>query len=94
MEMTRMFSLTPGSCGRRQQMPRTIKSIFTPAWEASYSAWMTFSSTSELIFTMMRPGRPARAWSRSRSMKPFDPAAEIERAHEHFLEARDIRRGR
>ena len=29
--MTRMFSLTFGTPGRRQQMPRTIRSIFTPA---------------------------------------------------------------
>ena len=25
----------PGTPGRRQQMPRTIRSIFTPAWTAS-----------------------------------------------------------
>ena len=35
MLVTRMFSLTPGTPGRRQQMPRTIRSIFTPACDAS-----------------------------------------------------------
>jgi hypothetical protein len=35
MLMTRMFSLRPGTFGRRQQMPRTMRSIFTPAQEAS-----------------------------------------------------------
>ena len=34
MLRTVMFSLTPFRPGRRQQMPRTIKSIFTPASEA------------------------------------------------------------
>ena len=33
-ERTRMFSDTPGTPGRRQQMPRTMSSIFTPACEA------------------------------------------------------------
>ena len=35
MLMTRIFSLRFGTFGRKQQMPRTIKSIFTPAQEAS-----------------------------------------------------------
>ena len=34
MLMTRMRSLTPGMPGRRQQMPRTIRSISTPACDA------------------------------------------------------------
>ena len=34
MLRTRMFSLTPGIPGRRQQMPRTIRSMCTPACEA------------------------------------------------------------
>ena len=34
MLRTVMFSLTPGTPGRRQQMPRTMRSIFTPACEA------------------------------------------------------------
>ena len=35
MLLTRMFSDSPGTPGRRQQMPRTTRSIFTPACEAS-----------------------------------------------------------
>ena len=35
MLITRMLSLTPGTPGRRQQMPRTIRSICTPARDAS-----------------------------------------------------------
>ena len=45
--------------GRSAQMPRTIRSICTPAIEARYSAWITCGSTSEFIFAMMRR-RPAR----------------------------------
>ncbi len=33
-ERTRMFSERPGTPGRRQQNPRTMRSIWTPAWEA------------------------------------------------------------
>jgi hypothetical protein len=36
-EITRMFSDSPGTPGRRQQNPRTISVIFTPACDASYS---------------------------------------------------------
>ena len=34
MLITSMLSLTPGTPGRRQQMPRTRSWIFTPAREA------------------------------------------------------------
>ena len=34
-ETTRMFSLTPGSPARAQQIPRTLRSTRTPAWDAS-----------------------------------------------------------
>jgi hypothetical protein len=37
IERTRMFSETPGTCGRRQQMPRTMRSIGVPARDAPYS---------------------------------------------------------
>ena len=33
-DTTRMFSLTPGTPGFRQQMPRVLISTGTPAWEA------------------------------------------------------------
>ena len=56
-----MFSETPGTPGRSAQMPRTIRSIFTPAIDARYSAWMICGSISAFILAMMRAGRPARA---------------------------------
>ena len=55
-----MFSETPGTPGRRQQMPRTLRSTCTPACEASYSAWMQAASTSEFIFSAIRASSPAR----------------------------------
>ena len=39
-ETTLIVSLTPGTPGRRQQIPRTLMSIGSPAWEARYSASM------------------------------------------------------
>ena len=59
MLMTRIVSLIPGRPGRRQQIPRTIRSIGTPAWEASYRAEMMSGSTSAFILAMIRAGRPA-----------------------------------
>ena len=35
IDLTLMFSDSPGTPGRRQQMPRTTRSIFTPAWLAA-----------------------------------------------------------
>ena len=35
MDRTVMFSLSPGTPGRRLHTPRTIRSIRVPAWEAS-----------------------------------------------------------
>ena len=35
IDFTKMFSDIPGTPGRRQQMPRTTRSIGTPAWLAS-----------------------------------------------------------
>ena len=53
-DTTRMFSDTPGTPGRRQQMPRTLRSTGTPACEARYSARMQRASTSEFIFIAIR----------------------------------------
>ena len=55
--ITRMRSDTPGTPGRKQQMPRTMRSISTPALLAAYSARMTGGSTSALSLAMMRPAR-------------------------------------
>ena len=56
-----MRSDTPGTPGRRQHTPRTMRSISTPAREARYSAWMMVGSVSALSLAMMRAGLPARA---------------------------------
>ena len=61
IERTWMFSDSPGTPGRSEQAPRTIRSIFTPSPEAAYRARITDSSTSALTLTMMRPGLPAAA---------------------------------
>src|SRR3989454_1075622 len=71
MLVTRMVSETPGSPGRRQQMPRTTSSIATPPCDARYSASMTDGSTSAFIFTMIRAARPWRALRSSRSIRPM-----------------------
>src|SRR5918997_1410430 len=66
MLMTRMFSESPGIPGRRQQVPRTIRSMRTPARAALYKASMTVGSTSAFILTMMRAGWPSSAFRPSR----------------------------
>ena len=45
----------PGTPGRRQQMPRTMRSINTPALEASVQRRMISGSTRALSFAMMWP---------------------------------------
>ena len=62
-----MFSLTQGTPGRSAQMPRTIRSIDTPACDARYSIRMMPTSQSELHLTMIRAGRPWRACVISRA---------------------------
>ena len=66
MLITRIRSLTPGTPGRKQQIPRTMRSMLTPAWDASYSARMMAGSTSAFILATMLAGRPSRACSASR----------------------------
>ena len=56
IDTTRMFSDTPSTPGRRQQIPRMLRSTCTPACEARYSALMHARSTSEFIFSAMRDG--------------------------------------
>lgn len=55
-----MFSLRPATPGRRQHLPRTCSSIFTPADDARYSASMISSSDKELHLMAMCAGWPAR----------------------------------
>ena len=58
MLVTSMLSLTPGTPGRRQQIPRTINSIFTPACDAWYSARIMRLSTSAFILKIRCPALP------------------------------------
>ena len=60
MDRMRIDSLNPATPGRRQQNPRTMRSIGTPARDASQSAAMIAGSSSWFILAMMRAGRPAR----------------------------------
>ena len=62
MERTEIFSLTPGIPTRRQQIPRTIRSIFTPLADASYSAAIMPGSQREFIFATIRASLPCRAF--------------------------------
>ncbi len=63
-----MFSEIPSTPGRRQQIPRTLRSIRTPACEASYSAWMQRVSTSAFIFSAIRASSPASCAAAVRSI--------------------------
>ena len=74
-----MFSLTPGTPGRRQHMPRTFSSTFTPACEARYSLRIIGLSTSEFILKMRCASRPASAWAISRSMRSAMPWRRFDR---------------
>ncbi len=59
IERTWMLCDTPAMPGRRQHMPRTIRSIFTPVWLALYSALIILGSVSELNLAMMCAGLPS-----------------------------------
>ena len=50
-----MFSVLPGIPGSRQQMPRTMSSTRTPAWDAWASLSMSSRSVTELTLMMMCP---------------------------------------
>ena len=52
-----MPSDSPGTPGRRQQMPRTTRSIRAPAADAAYSSSINLASTIEFIFIVMRAAR-------------------------------------
>ena len=60
IERMRMFSVWPGTPGRRQQNPRMIRSIGTPALDASHRASIISGSSSWFILATMRAGFPAR----------------------------------
>ena len=73
-ETTRTFSLTPSTPGRRQQMPRTFRSIGTPACDARYSASIERWSTSEFIFIAMRASSPRSCAFTVASISPRMPS--------------------
>src|SRR5712691_1358135 len=60
MLLTRMLSDIPGTPGRRQQIPRTTRSMLTPACEALYNRSMMAGSTSELSLAQICAGFPAQ----------------------------------
>ena len=60
MLRTRMVSDRPGMPGRSVQIPRTHRSIGTPACDARYSASTMTSSMSALHLNWIRAGFPAR----------------------------------
>src|SRR5690242_20780224 len=51
-------SLRSGTFGRKQQIPRTTRSMVTSAQDASYNFSMISSSTSEFILATIRAGFP------------------------------------
>ncbi len=61
MLLTRMLSERSGTPGRRQQMPRTTRSMATPASEARDRASMISGSASAFSLAQIAAGRPARA---------------------------------
>ncbi|MNE71356.1 hypothetical protein D3C80_1672230 [compost metagenome] len=68
IERTWMLCDTPAIPGRKQHMPRTIRSILTPHWLALYSALITLGSVSEFILAMMCAGLPSLACCPSRAI--------------------------
>ncbi len=69
MERTVIVPLTPGIPTFRQQIPRTISSICTPAAEASYRAAIIPPSHREFIFATILAGLPASACFVSREIR-------------------------
>ena len=59
IDLTRIFSESPGTCGRRQHTPRTTSSIGTPAAPASYSLSIVRRSDSAFILAQTPLGLPA-----------------------------------
>ena len=84
MLMTRTLSLMPGTPGRRQQMPRTIRSIDTPACDARYSASIVSVSATAFILATIRPPRPARANAASRSISSITRCRMLDGATSSF----------
>lgn len=67
-ENTRIWSVSPGTPGRRQQMPRTLRVMGTPAWLAWASLSMSCRSVTELTLMKMPHFSPLLAFSISPSI--------------------------
>ena len=79
--MTRMFSDRPGTPGSRQQMPRTIRSICTPACDARYSAAM-IAAVDERVALQHHPRRLRRVvLEAQRQISSTMPLAQLARRH-------------
>ena len=88
IERTRMFSVRPGTPGRRQQNPRMMRSMGTPAWDASHRASIMSGSSSWFILTMMRRGL-AGALVLDLAMDQFEqPRPHGERSNQQRVEVR------
>ena len=79
MRVTRMLRLyfRPGM---RQQIPRTIRSILTPACEASYRRSIMAGSCKAFILSIILPCFPLFASSISWSMRRFSSGIRLKRA--------------
>ena len=84
MLRTRMFSDSPGTPARRQQMPRMSRSIWTPAWLAAYSASIISASPIELALIVIRPSAPNAA---SLLDQLEQPRAQVARRHDERVVA-------
>ena len=58
MLVTEMLSVCPGTPGTMQQMPRMMRSIFTPAQLASLSLSIRSRSVMEFALMTIRPRSP------------------------------------
>ena len=74
-ERTRIFALSPLIPGRSAHIPRIIRSISTPAHDASYSASIVSRSSSAFILAMIAAGFPALAFAVSRRISPSTSSA-------------------
>ena len=68
MERIRIFSEIRGIPGLKLHMPRTIKSMLTPAWEAWYRLLMLPVRWGWLILAKISAGLPILACSACRSI--------------------------
>ena len=67
-------------------MPRTSRSTFTPARDASYSSRIICGSTRAFILKMRRPCRPRRWWSNLAQNQGLETLPHRDRRDEEFLE--------